>query len=565
MRRWIATAALVGFVAAVALDAAEGRANTDPPSALEKKAEAAARKRASAISRGAVSQIRNAAVQASKAINAFTKALKTGRNIDQLSGVPSLPGTKVTDEQRLASFGKVFETVGQFHGQALSVIQDAYEEAATDSTLLAFGNTGLATRLPGSNGPADTFTFTLHDGWRTNTAVVNRSLVKLQSTVANTGGANFTYVAFDPPDFTIPVWDGSVTVPVSASQIIATSAVSDGSFRTLLAAPPSKQVAGQDTRAAGVSLAFGSETAAMPQVEAYNDIVFYNQLDASIVDPQHTYAYGRNGAGLAVTPCSQVSVPDPCVPPERQELRDVILLFRQVDGTNDRTLSQDFDFRQLPIGGSAFNSNRNIQINNTTPNVDQQYRASGALRDIGPIGKLAQLDAGAFPCGMGPNGLTVCAEIPAADPGGRELVIAVTYGATIALAHPSDSYQFGFVFDGDGNASNNYVASAQFAGDYYQGTDTWYSLEYTPGNGWKLKVTDARNGGFVAKASAARAVISGRTIALVVPASEFAVARPAFRTTSFRHTGDFGQNPPYDYNADYDPEPGKALAPFPDK
>jgi hypothetical protein len=120
-----------------------------------------------------------------------------------------------------------------------------------------------------------------------------------------------------------------------------------------------------------------------------------------------------------------------------------------------------------------------------------------------------------------------------------------------------------FVFDQDANTGNNYVPSPQFAGDYFQGSDKWYAVEYAPTSGWRLKVTDARNGGFVPVASAARAIIEGNSIVLAVPASEFTSPSPAYRTTSFRHSGDFGQAPPFDWLADYDPVPGDPLRPFP--
>ena len=118
-------------------------------------------------------------------------------------------------------------------------------------------------------------------------------------------------------------------------------------------------------------------------------------------------------------------------------------------------------------------------------------------------------------------------------------------------------------FDQDGFAGNNYQPIPQFAGDYFQDTDKWYAVEYSPGIGWQLKVTDARNNNFVPVASAARAVIRGNAMMIMIPESEFSVPNPSYRTTSFRHSGDFGQNPPFDWLADYDPVPGEPLRPFP--
>jgi len=36
-------------------------------------------------------------------------------------------------------------------------------------------------------------------------------------------------------------------------------------------------------------------------------------------------------------------------------------------------------------------------------------------------------------------------------------------------------------------------------------------------------------------------------IALLVPKSELSIDNPAYRLTAFRHKGDYGMNPPYDW------------------
>ena len=159
-----------------------------------------------------------------------------------------------------------------------------------------------------------------------------------------------------------------------------------------------------------------------------------------------------------------------------------------------------------------------------------------------------------FPCGDGPNGYTVCPDVAAALPEGETwLILSHIFDADVPLADPANYYQYGFVFDADGDPDNNYVPLAQFANDFYQGTDLWYSVEYSPAGGWNLIVTDARNNTFSSVASAARAIISGNTIVLAVPYSEFSAETVWFRLTSFRHSGDYGQNPPYDWSSDYHP------------
>jgi len=178
---------------------------------------------------------------------------------------------------------------------------------------------------------------------------------------------------------------------------------------------------------------------------------------------------------------------------------------------------------------------------------------------IAPQGGLPQL-----PCGAGPDGFTVCAETPALLEPGDYLTVWMTTLATIPLADPVNSYQYGFVFDADGIAANNYVPSASFPNDFFKGTDRWYEVRYAPVDGWSLVVTDARNGVLVTVASGARATIVGGSIVLAVPKSEFAVAHPAYRVTAFCHTGNFGIPPPHVWSGDLSPTVAAGLSTWTD-
>lgn len=163
-----------------------------------------------------------------------------------------------------------------------------------------------------------------------------------------------------------------------------------------------------------------------------------------------------------------------------------------------------------------------------------------------------------FPCGEGPNGLTLCPTMPLEPPVGVEYLI-VTNQVRGDIPIQDDAYfkQFGFVFDADGDSGNNWVAAPQFPGDTYQGTDLWYSAEYSPSQGWSFLVTDARNNQIRRIASAARILIADSTITLMVPRSEFATANPKMRMTVYAHTGDFGQNDPW--SGDLHPAVGEPL------
>ncbi len=164
-----------------------------------------------------------------------------------------------------------------------------------------------------------------------------------------------------------------------------------------------------------------------------------------------------------------------------------------------------------------------------------------------------------FPEGPGEFGFTVAASMPSGQAEGDYLVALLKVDGDIPLADPQRFYQYGFVFDADGDPANNFVPVAGFENDFFGGTDRWYALEYAPAGGWKLVVTDARNNQFTEIASAARAIIRDDVILLLVPLSEFVDKTPRYRMTAFCHTGDFGLNPPHDWSGDLMPPIDKEL------
>jgi hypothetical protein len=143
-----------------------------------------------------------------------------------------------------------------------------------------------------------------------------------------------------------------------------------------------------------------------------------------------------------------------------------------------------------------------------------------------------------FPCGDGPVGRTVCAS-PGPPPAGEWVFLENVFGADVVLDDPVGIYQHAWVFDADGIASNNYVPGPQFPKDFFAGTDKWYELTYAPGPGWAARVRDVRLG-IVDVASHARFVIVDDEIGIFLPRSELDGAAPTFRTTAFRHEGDYG-------------------------
>jgi len=154
-----------------------------------------------------------------------------------------------------------------------------------------------------------------------------------------------------------------------------------------------------------------------------------------------------------------------------------------------------------------------------------------------------------FECGNGPNGYTLCPSPADPVPAGETLVLVNRVEKPIPLADSTNHFQYGFVFDADGDTTNNYQPSASYPNDFFKDTDRWYEADYDPTSGWTLKVSDATGGTPKQVTSHARIIIRDDTITLVVPASEFKVQKPKFRLTAFRHTGDYGINPPYNWDA----------------
>lgn len=170
-----------------------------------------------------------------------------------------------------------------------------------------------------------------------------------------------------------------------------------------------------------------------------------------------------------------------------------------------------------------------------------------------------------FPCGAGPNSFTVCADDPGPVEAGDRLYLAqvLLTEVGVPLADDTNFYTYSFVFDSDRDPENDFIAAPEFANDFFQGTDRWYEVEYDLNSGeWVLIVTQVTDGatGFSGPVpSAAVAMIRGNSILISIPMSEFPVSNPAYRLTSFRHSGDFGLNPPHDWSGDFHPRLAEPL------
>jgi len=151
-----------------------------------------------------------------------------------------------------------------------------------------------------------------------------------------------------------------------------------------------------------------------------------------------------------------------------------------------------------------------------------------------------------FPCGDGSYGLTMCPEDAVQETGSYYLLTA-EFADDVPHADADYSYQIGFVFDSDGDPSNNYQPAPSWPADFFKDTDRWYVAGYAPGSGWTMSVSNASSS--TPAASGARIIMNGNAVVLVLPASEIPSSQASFRITAFRHDGSYGMSGGF-WNAD---------------
>ena len=185
-----------------------------------------------------------------------------------------------------------------------------------------------------------------------------------------------------------------------------------------------------------------------------------------------------------------------------------------------------------------------------------------------PAFQALELDADdldlAFPCGDNGDALVLCVQ-DAPLPAGDYLVLGMAMESDLVLDDPNNAYQYGFVFDADGNTSNNYTPSPSFPEDFFQDTDRWYQVVFdNVGGRWSLDVVDwAGSSTIPDTTSAARVVLAGNAMIAIIPADEIGgeadVNCPPYRLTAFVHNGDFALDPPHFWGGDVEPVVGNGL------
>lgn len=201
------------------------------------------------------------------------------------------------------------------------------------------------------------------------------------------------------------------------------------------------------------------------------------------------------------------------------------------------------------------------------PQRAQDVRMFGAvaglltiLELIAIFGSLTDEGGELFPVGAGANGYTVSATPGATLQQDDYVTFWMSCEDDIPLQSTTEFYQYAFVCDADAEPSNNFVPAPAFPDDFFGGTDRWYELNYSPNGTWVLTCKVIGPGNTInVVASGARAIIRGDSIVMVVPRGEFAVPNPPFRVSTFAHTGDFGQDPPFTWSGDPTPTVAEGL------
>jgi len=140
-----------------------------------------------------------------------------------------------------------------------------------------------------------------------------------------------------------------------------------------------------------------------------------------------------------------------------------------------------------------------------------------------------------FECGETTDDMTtVCSQHGVLDmPAGEIVMVVQTLSGPVASENWV--YSYSAVVDSDGDPANNWVPQGSFDWDFFQGTDTWYVLDYNAGT-W---TGGAFAGDFANPIpSAFRAVIRDNTIVWFLSGAEMPGITGA-QTTAFRHDGSF--------------------------
>lgn len=206
---------------------------------------------------------------------------------------------------------------------------------------------------------------------------------------------------------------------------------------------------------------------------------------------------------LNVVPCD--GTPEPCtsVPPEAEPAEALL----------DELGIKDCSGHGVPLATTVVHSDgkqEKAPANDHTT-LKSFWMGSGELRDP----SLADMFGTCGPLG---GALVVC---PSPNPSPLEeaayYLLSAVFAEDVPLDAPKDHLQYGFVFDQDGDAGNNYRAPSSYPADFFDATDRWDEVVYTPSAGFELRVSDATDGIITRVPSNARVRIEKNVISSLRP------------------------------------------------
>jgi hypothetical protein len=216
MRHIVLALAVIVLAGALALEGPHVQAAKSSEFAqIEKRAGKSAKKIAKAYAK----RIRSDASAAAKRIKALAKAAKSGKNIEELSGVPSTGKTEVTTDQLKGLLDAYVDVRVDFGGDLLSNVEFAFADLISDPNIVALANTTSELRLPGSGGPGDQFAVLVQDAALKGSATVDKASSSFDGAVTGRG-FSITRIDCPPPKFAAPFVGATSTQAIAGSHLL---------------------------------------------------------------------------------------------------------------------------------------------------------------------------------------------------------------------------------------------------------------------------------------------------------------------------------------------------------
>lgn len=160
-------------------------------------------------------------------------------------------------------------------------------------------------------------------------------------------------------------------------------------------------------------------------------------------------------------------------------------------------------------------------------------RAAASIANPGQSDVDEAFNTTVFDCDAVVDGVrTVCASGAPIEPG--PLLVATVNLAAPAPDEPTEGLLiYALVLDSDDDPANDFEPVAPFTDDFFQGTDRWYQLVYTPDTDWYLSIQNADRS---VPTSTARVAIWDDTLVFFVPMRELGTDAPRYRVTAYAST-----------------------------